>query len=270
MAREATKRSRGRPILRRIILGGLTLTIVMMAVLAWSWRRSVPMKRVVVSGAIHADSAEVVRYAGLESDSVGLFAIEPDVLVDRVRRTPWVRDAAIRRLPSGTVSIRIEEREPVVLVVTPDGRPGYYLDAEGFAMPLVPSALYDVPLLRGRVPANHATRAIQNPAVLELLQALSEADLETDALLSEIALGKDGDAVLRTSPAEGHGSVSVRLGAGNYAAKLQRLRAFWHQALLTRPELTFQSIDLRFDGQIVTHEDSTTVSTNNHPQPQSP
>ncbi|MCH8031146.1 MAG: FtsQ-type POTRA domain-containing protein, partial [Bacteroidetes bacterium] len=117
MARETKKQRRRRRILRRMILGGMVLTVVMIAFMAWSWHRSVPMKRVVVSGAVHADSSEVVRYAALESDSVGLFAIESDVLVDRVRRTPWVRDAVIRRRPSGTLSIRVEEREPVVLVV---------------------------------------------------------------------------------------------------------------------------------------------------------
>jgi cell division protein FtsQ len=96
--------------------------------------------------------------------------------------------------------------------------------------------------------------------VRELLQALAEADLETDALISEITLAGGGDAVLRTSPGGGHGSVSVRLGIGNYGEKLSRLHAFWHQAVLTRPELSFRVIDLRFDGQIVTREDSTTTS----------
>ena len=260
MARETKKQRRRRRILRRMILGGMVLTVVVIAFMAWSWHRSVPMKRVVVSGTVHADSSEVVRYAALESDSVGLFAIESDVLVDRVRRTPWVRDAVIRRRPSGTLSIRVEEREPVVLVVRADGRPGHYLDAEGYAMPLVPDAVYDVPLLRGRVPEYHPTQPIQSASVRELLQALAEADLETDALISEITLAAGGDAVLRTSPGGGHGSVSVRLGIGNYGEKLSRLHAFWHQAVLTRPELAFRVIDLRFDGQIVTREDSTPLS----------
>ncbi len=249
-----------RRILRRIILGGMTLTIIAIAFMAWSWQQNLPLKRIVVSGTVHADSAEVVRFAALESDSIGLFSVERDVLADRVRRTPWVRDAVIRRRPSGTVSIRVEEREPTVLAVLPDGRPGYYLDAEGYAMPLVPGAVYDVPLLRGRIPDQVATQPIRNAAVLELLRVLSEADLETNALISEVTLDAIGHVVLRTSPVGEQGSVPVRLGVGGYAEKLSRLHAFWHQAILTRPELNFKSVDLRFDGQIVTHEDSTITS----------
>ncbi len=261
MARETNKQQRRRRILRRLILGGMTLSVVTISVLAWSWHRSVPLKRVVVFGAIHADSSEVVRFAAMEGDSVGLFSVEPDVLVDRVRRTPWVRDAVIRRRPTGTVSIRIEEREPVVLVMNADGRPSHYLDAEGFGMPLVPDALYDVPLLRGRVPTYQATQPVQSASLLELLQTLAELDDETDALISEIVMGGRGEIVLRTSPADGHDSVPVRLGVGNFSNKLGRLYAFWNQAVLTRPELNYQSIDLRFDGQIVTREDSISTSS---------
>lgn len=259
-ARETTKQQRRRRLLRRVILGGMTLTVVMISLLAWSWHRSVPLKRVIVSGAVHADSAEVVRFAALESDSVGLFSVEPDVLVDRVRRAPWVRNAVVRRRPTGTVSIRIEEREPVVLVVNADGRPSNYLDAEGYAMPLVPDALYDVPLLRGRVPDYQSTQPVQSASLLGLLQTLSQTDPETNALISEIVLGGGGEIVMRTSPAEGRASIPVRLGTDNYSNKLNRLHAFWHQAVLTRPELIYRSIDLRFDGQIVTREDSIATS----------
>lgn len=260
MARETRKQIRRRRIVQRIILGSMAFTVALISFLAWSWHRSVPMKRVVVTGAVHADSSEVVRFAALDRDSVGLFAVESDVLVDRVRRTPWVRNAVVRRRPTGTLSIRVEEREPVVLVVQADGRPSHYLDAEGYAMPLVPNALYDVPLLRGRVPETSATQPIQTAFVRELLEALANADLETNALISEIILGSGGNAVLHTSPAGGHGSVPAYLGVGNYEEKLERLHAFWHQAVLTRPNQIFRTIDVRFDGQIVTREDSTTTS----------
>ena len=175
-------------------------------------------------------------------------------MADRVRRTPWVREAHVRRRPTGTLAIAVEERAPVALVVGADGRPSHYLDAEGYGLPLRPGDPFDVPLLRGAVPAYHPTRPVESAALRDLLAALAGADAETDALVSEVVVGSGGDALLRTSPEGGHGALAVRLGVGGYAGKLRRLRLFWEQAVLPRPEARYESLDLRFDGQIVTRE----------------
>lgn len=258
MARTQSKKNqqgRRRKMLRRIVLGGISLTVIALFAMAWSWQRSLPLKRVVVSGNVHSDSGEVARFAAVHEDSsVALFSLDPEMVADRVRRAPWVRDAAIRRRPTGTLSIRVDERQPVALVIGSGGRPEAYLDAEGYSMPIVEGALYDVPLMRGQIPGLLPNQPLESASTLELLAALAELDVQTDALISEIHISSSGHARLHLSPGAGHDSIPVDLGTNNYAAKLDRLYAFWRQAVLTRPERDFQSIDLRFDGQIVTRE----------------
>lgn len=248
-----------RRLVRRLVLGAGVLVVAALAAAAWQWQQRVPLRRVAVTGFVRADSAEVVRLAALP-DSAALFDLDPTVIADRTRRAPWVREARVRRLPTGTLAVAVEERVPVALVVAADGRPSHYLDAEGFGLPLRPSDPFDVPLLRGHVPAYQPTQPAESAALRALLAALASADAETDALVSEITFGTDGEVLLRTSPdgaPDGaHGALTVRLGpgGGGYAAQLQRLHAFWHQAVLTRPATRFEVVDLRFDGQIVTRE----------------
>jgi cell division protein FtsQ len=254
-ARKKTAPSSGRAgrVLRRV--GAAALVLALGA--AWYWQQTLPLRRVDVTGVVHADAAEVVRLTGVRPDSDAVFALSPALVADRAERHPWVRRAHVRRLPTGTLSVRVEEREPVVLVMRA-GVPAGYLDAEGVALPLdalsdsgaVP---YDVPLLTGSVPDAAPGARVASPALRELLAALAGADDATDALVSEVEW-RAGRAVLWTTPAGGHPSVPVRLGRTGVADQLARLRAFWDQSVLARPRARFRSVDLRFEGQVVTQE----------------
>ena len=213
-----------------------------------SWARTAP------------DPADVARLAGVAPDSaapVALYGIDIALVADRVRRHPWVREARLRRLPTGTLRIAVEEREPVVLVLA-SGVPHHYLDASGYAMPVPEGAdMEDVPLLRGAVPEYHPTQPVRSASLRELLSALATADEDVDALVSEVEWAASG-ATLLTVPAAGRGALAVRLGRTRHADALTRLAAFWEQAVLTRPDTPIQLVDLRFAGQVVTRETAPT------------
>ena len=267
----AARRSAARraALRRRLLVGAGALAVLGLAAGAWWWQHTLPLRRVAVVGAERAGETELVRLAAVWPDpaatpdttpgpdsSVALYALAPRLVADRVQRHPWVRAARVRRLPTGTLEIAVTEREPVALVVGADGRPRHYLDAEGYAMPTVRGAAFDVPLLRGAVPPYHPTQPVRDGALRDLLAALADARAHApgiDALVSEIEWTAGG-ARLRTAPAGAHGDLLVVLGQGEAAAKLRRLRAFVDQAVLPRPGARFQVIDLRFDGQVVTRE----------------
>ncbi|HYE96054.1 MAG TPA: FtsQ-type POTRA domain-containing protein [Rubricoccaceae bacterium] len=263
-----TKHDRLRQRLRRLALGAGVLVVGALVALAWRWQDTLPLRRVTVEGNRHAQAEELVRLAhlhvareGVEDDSTAdrLFALQPLLVADRMARHPWVRSATVRRYPTGTLAVRVVEREPAALVLTADGRPSHYLDGEGYAMPLARGAAYDVPLLRGRLPAYHPRRPVRDRALRDLLAALAEvraSDPAADALVSEITWGAGG-ATLLTPPVEGRGSLPVRLGRGDASDKLRRLRAFWAQAVLPRPQTPIRLVDLRFDGQVVTQGEPT-------------
>ena len=225
---------------------------------AWVWQRQLVLRRVEVTGAVHADAAEIIRLTEARPDSDRVFALSPALVEDRAARAPWVLAAHVRRLPSGTLSVRVEERVPVVLVMR-DGQPAGFFDAEGVALPLdaprdsgaVP---YDVPLLTGRVPDVAPGERTESAALRETLAALAAADAATDALVSEIEWRGAGRSTLWTTPAGGHPSIPVRLGRSGVPDQLARLRAFWDQSVLPRPRARFRQVDLRFRGQVVTQE----------------
>ena len=252
-----TKKQQERRRKLRVLARGAGLVVLVVGLAAaWVWHRTLPLEAITVVGNEHAEAADISRLAGVAPDSVApvaLYGIDIALVADRVRRHPWVKEAHLRRLPTGTLRIAVEERTPVALVLA-SGAPHHYLDAEGYAMPVPDSAdAEDVPLLRGRVPAYHPTQRVRSAAMRELLSALATADDGVDALVSEIEWGARG-ATLYTEPAAGRGALAVRLGRTGHADALTRLSAFWEQAVLTRPDAPIQLVDLRFAGQVVTRE----------------
>ena len=247
------------------VLGTLAVLLAVAALggLGWHWRANVPLETIEVAGARHADVDSLVALARIDPRAP-LFEIDPVLVADRLRRHPWVAAAEVSRRLSGVLAIHIEEREPVVLVLDRRGQPSYYLDAGGYGLPLeAPEAgpagvAYDAPLLRGVGAAYHPVQPVGDPAVQALLEAIAEADPQTRLLLSELAITPEGEVEGRLTPLQaGRPSIPVLLGYDAFGEKLRRLRAFWVQAVQTRPERRFEKIDLRFDGQVVTVEEAT-------------
>ena len=240
---------------RRLALRGLGLVALALALgAAWVWQRTLPLRELAVVGAVHAPASEVAALTRAVPDSVALFSLDPGLLEDRVARHPWVASASVRRLPTGTLRIAVEERVPVVLVMDRAGRASHFLDAAGYAMPVAAAspALYDVPVLSG-APPYHPAQPVADAGLRSFLASLAAADDATQALVSEVAWGRQ--ATLWTTPVAAHGSLPVRLAtAEGHADQLRRLRAFWDQAVLPRPDVRFDLVDLRFDGQVVTRE----------------
>lgn len=234
-------------------LVGIVLGIGAVSILGWNWLDGLVVRQVTVSGNRHADGPAILDVARVDTGG-RLLDVNPTVIADRAERHPWVRAAQVRRLPPGIVRIDVEERSPVVLALSRDGRPAAFLDCDGYAMPLAEGIVYDVPLLRGiRLPTNR-TQPVESAPLRELLAALADLDPSVDALLSSFEVRPDGDVTLHTTPAGSQASIDVRLGKRGFGEKFERLSAFWTQAVLSRPDKTFETIDLRFDGHIVTHE----------------
>ena len=69
-------------------------------------------------------------------------------------------------------------------------------------------------------------------------------------LISEVSL-QQNQIGLRLEPAGNHGAVPVALGSSEFEQKLEELDAYWYQFMVSRQDITFESLDLRFRGQIV-------------------
>ena len=246
MAKKSKPKTRHLVWLSMLAVGG-----VLAMVLGWWWQATLMCQRIDLAGHQHATSEALLALARVDTDTL-LFDIDPDLVEDRLRRHPWVAEASVRRLPTGTLALRVTERVPTMLVMNRRGAPSHYLDAQGAQMPLVPKVAYDVPLLWGLNAPYHPIQPVAEPSVLAFLQALDRADPAVEALISEVVF--EGELVVHTTPAHGHGAIPVHLGRADFEGKFKRLHAFWHQAVLPRPDKTFRRIDLRANSQIVTRE----------------
>ena len=234
------------------IAAGALLSVTL---LGWRGATGIPVRALVVHGAANAAEDAIMELARVPMDSL-LFSVSPTVIADRVRRHPWVQDAGVSRLPTGTVSIRVRERTPVLLALSTSGEPAYYVDADGFRMPYRPGGTWRVPILTGLSERYHPLVPIRNEAVRNLAAALPELDEDVDALLSEFHVDERGGLILSTTVTPQGRTLQVRLGRAEPAERLVRLRAFWDQVVLARPDVRYSWVDLRFDSQIVTSESS--------------
>ncbi len=232
----------------------LTILLVIAAgIFGWWWKDQVLVRQVTITGLQHAGEAEVREMIHVDSTLL-FFNLQPVMIADRVRRHPWIEDATVTRYPNATLGIEVTERYPTMLFIGKDGEPDRYLDAEGFQMPFIKEAVYDVPLLIGLEESVHSIRPVKHRALLKLLHDLERVPAEVDALISAFEIEKSGEINLHTAPKPGRGSIQVRLGRDKFLEKLSKLHAFWHEAVLKKDEVDFASIDLRFDSQIITKE----------------
>jgi len=248
--------SRARHIASRV--GALLGLVGLGALLGYGYHRAamLPVVDVEIRGNVHAAADELLSLASVPDSSL-LFDLDTQLLAEQVERHPWVREASVRRWMTGTVSISVDERQPVMLALSPDGRPWMYLDAYGYAMPVTETsrrAGYDLPLLTGRLPAVDQAAPLADAPLRRLLAALAQTGPSVDALITGVERRPGGDLVLITSPTPGGSSIPVAMGRDRFDEKLGRLEAFWEQAILNKPDRPIRRIDLRFEGQIVTEE----------------
>lgn len=230
------------------VVGG----VLVVGLLGWQWQSTVTVDTVAVSGTHHAP-ADTVRHLARVDSGMVMETIDGALVADRVSRHPWVQEADVTKQRAGrTLYISVTERTPAALVIGDEGRPAYFLDRAGYAMPPVDSTGYDVPLVRGLDAEYHPVRRVAPRSVRTVLAALPRA--ETDHLVGELEVQPDSSVRVRTAPIGDYGTIPVRLGDRNIVSKLRRLRAFTEQILAAQPDTQIQEIDLRFDGQIVTRK----------------
>jgi len=243
-------------VLRRsgYLQGMFILVVLLCGAMGWGWLMHVTVERIDVRQAHYTDPEEVREIADVDSGDV-LFDISPRLVADRVARLPWVRKAGVTRLPTGKLLISLREREPVALALGTDGRETFYLDRDGYQMPAVDGASFDVPLVSGYPESFHPVKPTDDSLVLQVLDALDREAEGAGILISEVLL-RDGECWLQLEPTGERGSTPVRLGRDEIRDKLVRLTAFWNQRVLPGQDSRFDLIDLRFSSRIITQEEN--------------
>lgn len=182
---------------------------------------------------------------GVNPDSMNFREIR-----NRFEKLPYVKQADISVKPNGTINIGIIERQPIALLA--DHEKKVYIDSEGIKLPIVAGKTVDVPILYGfsTKPVQDTLKGKDFKTVSNFLTAVRNNNV-ADATISEIAWSSSNDGIVALTNQNG---VKLIFGKGNFDRRLRNWEAFYGEVIKQKGINKMRSVDLRFEGQIVTRE----------------
>src|ERR1700733_12499664 len=218
-----------------------------------SWRFRVESSDdIEVTGMQNVTKAQIMEVMGADIGR-NIFFIPLAQQKTQLEQIPWVEAASVMRFVPNQLKVEIQERTPVAFARV--GPRISLIDAGGTLMELPPKHKYSFPVILGMNPGEPlSTRAPRMKAYDELVRGLDSEGAHYSQDLSEVDLTDLEDVKVRVNdPA---GDVLVHLGSADY---LNRYKIYvghvkeWRQQF---PQL--ESVDLRYDNQIVVNPDMQT------------
>ncbi|HEX7286587.1 MAG TPA: FtsQ-type POTRA domain-containing protein [Candidatus Angelobacter sp.] len=221
-----------------------------------SWRFRIDSSdNVEITGVQNAPSGDVRRVA---RDDLGrnVFFISLDERKQQLERIPWVESATVMRVLPNRISIHINERTPVAFVQI--GPKISLIDSNGVVMgpPASRQTKYSFPVVRGitetePLSSRAAAMKIYNRMARELDSGGEDGPRYTRQL-SEVDLSDPED--IKVVANEGSGTLLVHLGSQDF---LERYKLYLTHVKEWRQQFpNLQSVDLRYEGQIVVNPDA--------------
>jgi cell division protein FtsQ len=177
-----------------------------------------------VENQVRVSEEEIVALSDVAMGS-NIFELDLELIGRKIEENPWIFSARVQRLFPRTVVIRVEERSPKA-VINLDYL--YYVDGRGdiFKVLEVRDSL-DYPVLTGLERQDLLERPDEShrhlQAMMDLVEELSRRSIFSLTDVSEIHLDKLNEIVLYTR----NGGVPLRMGAGDYRGKLDRLEKIY-------------------------------------------
>ena len=167
----------------------------------------------------------------------------------RLMRSPWIKDAAFRRVLPSTIEISIVEREPLGIGRLRDEKL-YLVSSDGVIIDEYGSRYvsYDLPIIDGlHTPENESGLLVdenRSAFAADVLKDLRRSSSDLAARVSQIDVSNDEDAVILLAD----DTARVHLGREAYA---DRLRSYLNLAPTLRARVSgIDYVDLRFDPRI--------------------
>lgn len=217
-----------------------------------SWRFRIDSSdQIEVEGALHVQHAQIMDVMGGDIGR-NIFFIPLVERQQQLEQIPWVESASVMRFAPNRLRIEIHERTPVAFARI--GSHISLIDAGGTLMELTPGIKhkYSFAVITGMNSGEPlSTRAARMKIFNALVRALDSSGAHYSQELSELDLSDPEDVKILASDASGE--VLVHLGSGNY---LQRYKTYVTHVLQWRQQFDkLESVDLRYDGQIIVNPD---------------
>ena len=217
-----------------------------------SWRFRIDSSdQIEVAGAEHVTHAQIMEVMGGDIGR-NIFFVPLGQRQQQLEQNPWVESASVMRFVPNRLRIEIHERTPVAFARI--GSRILLIDAGGTLMELAPGGKrkYSFPVIAGMNAGEPlSTRAARMKNYNALVRELDSSGAHYSQELSEVDLSDPED--VKVLAADTNGEVLVHLGSGNY---LQRYRTYVTHVQQWRQQFEkLESVDLRYDGQIIVNPD---------------
>lgn len=224
-----------------------------------SWRFRIDSSdNVELSGVNNASRAQVMQVAAADIGR-NTFSVPLEERKRQLEQIPWVESATVMRLLPNRLGVEIHERTPVAFVQI--GSKISLIDAKGVVMglPANRQMKYSFPVVRGIAEAEPlSSRAAAMKIYTRMAQELDSAGddgARYTRQLSEVDLSDPEDVKVLAN--EGSGTLLIHLGAQDF---LERYKLYLAHIMEWRQQYAnLQSVDLRYEGQIVLNPDATSA-----------
>jgi cell division protein FtsQ len=235
------------------VVGGGPITAYSYSVHSWRFRLD-SSDNIEVTGVQNASRAQVMDVVGADIGR-NIFFVPLDERKRQLEQIPWVESAAVMRLLPNRLAIRIQERTPVAFAQI--GSKVSLIDANGvvLGMPANRQTKYSFPVIEGITDTEPlSSRAAVMKIYNRLVRELDAEGAHYSRELSEIDL-YDPEDVKVTANTTG-AAITIHLGNSDF---LMRYKLYvTHIAEWRQQFQNLQSVDLRYEGQVVVNPEDRT------------
>src|SRR5581483_3951859 len=225
-----------------------------------SWRFRVDSSDdITTSGLNKVTRSQVMEVLGADIGR-NIFYIPLEQRRMQLEAVPWIESANVMRLLPNRIAVQIHERTPVAFAQI--GSRIQLVDAHGVIMDLPRRTHYSFPVVLGLSESDPlSTRSAQMKLYSRLVNDLDAGDAHYSKDLSEVDLSDpENVSVTVSDPA---GAVLVSLGNDQF---LERFRIYLAHIADWRAQFQkVESVDLRYDGQIIVNPE--TAAAEHRPAP---
>lgn len=222
--------------------------LVAAIVIGLYFNRSMVIGEISVHGYEMADPGAIIAQSGLSEGMHGDSIVYLDV-IERIEQMPWVSSAHLSLSQSGKMRIRVEEEEPIALLVD-EGRSAW-VTSSGIQLPVVLGKPVDVPILYGfKVADRPDTLRHDNFQKAQSFLATAARYPGLYAMISEVMVTKEEGLVALAD----HNAVRLTFGHRNFDERLRNWKTFQSKVISEKGMEQMRSLDFRFRGQVVAME----------------
>ena len=197
------------------------------------------LSKIVVRGVNHLKKEDIVKLSNIQIGS-NLAEIDLKEIADRIQEHPWVKKVGIKRKVPDEIILEVQERVPIALAYD---RGFYLVDERGIIEKAGKANQRFLPVIRGlNLKGGSATDDEVRAKLVkgqEIIKEIKRAKLFELSEIAKIDMTNFSDVVIYTKK-----SIEIRLGAGEYRDKFERLAAILDD-LYKRVE-KIKYIDLRY------------------------